>query len=257
MDEEQYGTTADYLRAFEAIQAEGITDSHLALLRAHLAAPGHATTWASLATVVGYSNGSSVNLQYGRLAERIAQRLGLSAKPHDPTGEAWWLWVLVRWAEGRDPETGHTVFVLRRPAVEALRRLGWEQPTGFPSPDEVPADSPLIEGAVCRITVNAYERNPEARRQCIVAHGTACCICGFRFGAEYGAEVEGYIHVHHVRPLSEVGSAYAVDPVGDLRPVCPNCHAVLHLGGRCRSIKEVQHLWARQRHAESDARRRE
>ena len=49
------------------------------------------------------------------------------------------------------------------------------------------------------------ERNPEARRRCIAAHGTACCICGFSFGAVYGPEAEGYIHVHHIRPLAQVG----------------------------------------------------
>lgn len=59
-----------------------------------------------------------------RFAERVARQLVRVAKPHDPDGEAWWLWVLVRWAEERDPESGHTVFVLRRPAVEALQQLG-------------------------------------------------------------------------------------------------------------------------------------
>jgi predicted HNH restriction endonuclease len=34
-----------------------------------------------------------------------------------------------------------------------------------------------------------------------------------------------------------------VDPVDDLRPVCPNCHAVLHLS-QCRSIEEVRQLLA-------------
>ena len=42
-----------------------------------------------------------------------------------------------------------------------------------------------------------------------------------------GREAEGYIHVHHLRGLSDVGGEYVVDPVNDLRPVCPNCHAVL------------------------------
>jgi len=119
----------------------------------------------------------------------------------------------------------------------------------FVSPDEVPDGGPLVEGAVSRVTVNAYERNPEARRRCIAAHGTSCCICGFSFGAGYGPEADGYIHVHHVRPLSEIGGEYVVDPVEDLRPVCPNCHAVLHLGSRCRSIDEVRQLRAQQRHA--------
>ncbi len=113
------------------------------------------------------------------------------------------------------------------------------------SPDEIPSSIPLVEGATCRITVNAYERNPEARRQCIEAHGTRCCICKFSFGAVYGPEAEGYIHAHHVKPLSEIGAAYVVDPINDMRPVCPNCHAVLHLSGRCRTIEEVRQLWKR------------
>jgi hypothetical protein len=50
-------------------------------------------------------------------------------------------------------------------------------------PEEIVQPSGLVEGAVRSITVNAYERNPEARRQCIEAHGTNCCICGFAFRA--------------------------------------------------------------------------
>jgi hypothetical protein len=114
--------------------------------------------------------------------------------------------------------------------------------TKFTSPDEINTNGPLVEGSTCRIIVNAYERNTEARRKCIEAHGANCYICGFSFGVVYGNEAEGYIHVHHVRPLSEIKAEYVVNPVTDLRPVCPNCHAVLHLGGRCRSIDEVRHL---------------
>jgi hypothetical protein len=124
MDDEQFGSAADYLRAFQTLQAEGIADNHRALLRAHLAAPGQATTWANLAAAVGYPNGASVNLQYGQLAQLVARQLGLSDKPHDPNGQAWWLWALVRWGEARDPDSGHTVFVLRRSVVESLQQLG-------------------------------------------------------------------------------------------------------------------------------------
>ena len=118
-------------------------------------------------------------------------------------------------------------------------------------PEEVTATPTLPEGALSRITINAYERNADARRRCIEAHGTVCCICGFDFGAVYGELARGYIHVHHLRPLSRIGGAYEVDPVEDLRPVCPNCHAVLHLGGECRSIEEVRQLLARNRTAPS------
>jgi len=109
-------------------------------------------------------------------------------------------------------------------------------------PEEISQPSGLVEGAVRSIMVNAYERNPKARRECIHAHGTACCICGFTFGAVYGKVAEDYIHIHHIRPLSEVNGEYIVDPVKDLRPVCPNCHAVLHMRGECRGIEDVKSL---------------
>jgi hypothetical protein len=120
--------------------------------------------------------------------------------------------------------------------------VGYQAGVGGLLPEEVQESPPLFEGAVRQITVNAYERNPAARQKCIAAHGTTCCVCGFNFGAIYGPETEGYIHVHHLRALSEADGEYAVDPVKDLRPVCPNCHAVLHLGGECRSIDEVKKM---------------
>ena len=124
MDDEEFGTTADYLRAIEAVRAEGIPDN---LLRAHLRAPGYTTTWARLAEAVGYPTGSAVNLQYGKFAERTALQLGLSDKPLDPNGTAWWLWVLVFWADERDP-SGHTAFVLRRPVIKAAVRIRIQLP---------------------------------------------------------------------------------------------------------------------------------
>ena len=123
----------------------------------------------------------------------------------------------------------------------------------FRLPDEVPAGRPYNEGEVRRVEVNRYERDSQARRACIAAHGTTCCACGFSFAAAYGPVVDGYIHVHHLRPLSEAGGETEVDPVADLRPVCPNCHAVLHLDGQCRSIDELRQLLAQQRHAEPGA----
>ena len=123
MNDKEFGTTDDYRRAFETVRIEGIADKHLALLQAHFYAPDHTATWEQLAADVGYDGGRAVNLQYGRFAERIARKLSLRDKPHDPNGNRWWLWVLVR-AKGRDPESGHTAFVLRRPVVEALQRLG-------------------------------------------------------------------------------------------------------------------------------------
>ena len=180
---------------------------------------------------------------------RVAQLLGIDERP-----EGFWLYVLAGWADERDAVSGHTAFVLRRPVIEALTRLGVFSGEDIELlPDELDAATPIREGARHQVLVNAYERNRKARRRCIAAHGSTCCICGFSFGAVYGPEAEECIHVHHVRPLSERGGPYVVDPVVDLRPVCPNCHAVLHLGGRCRTVEEVGQLLRRQTDAEGGA----
>jgi 5-methylcytosine-specific restriction protein A len=98
------------------------------------------------------------------------------------------------------------------------------------------------EGAVNRVTVNAYERNPIARRDCISRYGTTCTVCGFDFERKYGSRAKGIIHVHHERPLSEIGEEYSVNAVDDLKPVCPNCHAVIHSKVLAYSIEQVREM---------------
>lgn len=110
-------------------------------------------------------------------------------------------------------------------------------------PEEVTA--PVhFEGAVREIKVNAYERNPLARKRCLEFYGCSCVLCGFDFEKTFGKFAAGFIHVHHLVPLSDIGQSYEVDPIRDLRPVCPNCHAAIHLGGVVRSIDEVKALLA-------------
>jgi hypothetical protein len=116
-------------------------------------------------------------------------------------------------------------------------------------PGEITRPPLYFEGAIRQVTVNAYERNNAAVLQCKTAKGTVCVICGFDFGAVYGIEFAGFIHVHHLRPLSEVGGEYVVDPVADLCPVCPNCHAVIHHGGRLRTVDEMRQVLRQQRGA--------
>jgi hypothetical protein len=112
--------------------------------------------------------------------------------------------------------------------IEGLQQLRSTEIDAFRSPDEIPIQK-HYEGAKKQVTVNAYERNPRAREACIAHHGNSCTVCGFDFGRQYGAIGAGYIHVHHLKPLSEIGAKYEVDPEKDLRPVCPNCHAMLHI----------------------------
>lgn len=89
-------------------------------------------------------------------------------------------------------------------------------------------DGDHIEGGLKRIEVNRYERNPVNRELCLAAHGYVCRICGFDFEKTYGKIGHHFVHVHHIVPVSKMTEAYVLDPVNDLIPVCPNCHAMLH-----------------------------
>lgn len=102
--------------------------------------------------------------------------------------------------------------------------------------------SELIEGAKKQIVVNAFERNSTARKICIEYYGYKCHVCNFDFGNFYGSEFEGKIHVHHLKALSEIREEYTIDPINDLRPVCPNCHLALHSSKRNipYTIEELQ-----------------
>ena len=111
-------------------------------------------------------------------------------------------------------------------------------------PDEVTEeDQTLLEGKTKKVSVNVYERNPIARQQCIDHYGYKCVICDFDFEEAYGDIGKSFIHVHHLIELSSIGDEYSIDPINDLRPVCPNCHAMLHKTKPAYTIEEIkQHL---------------
>ena len=98
----------------------------------------------------------------------------------------------------------------------------------------------IFEGALKQTVVNIYERNPLARKICLEFHGVKCSICSFDFEYTYGDLGKNYIHVHHLIPLSEIKENYEIDPLKDLVPVCPNCHAMIHRVKPAIAIKEIR-----------------
>ena len=106
-------------------------------------------------------------------------------------------------------------------------------------PDSV---APAVEGARRLVYINSYERSHAAREACKRIHGTSCVVCGFDFGAIYGSSFHGFIHIHHLRPLADIGEEYVVDPKTDLVPVCPNCHAIIHSESPPLSLGAVRKL---------------
>lgn len=114
------------------------------------------------------------------------------------------------------------------------------------SSGEVPVypeeDPPLIEGGLVSVRVNRYEQNPRARAACLAHHGPACAICGFDGGTAFGQAGKGLIHVHHLVEVSRRQGPYVVDPVADLVPVCPTCHAMIHLRRPAYTLAEVRSM---------------
>jgi putative restriction endonuclease len=199
------------------------------MLEIHYHAPEHTMTATQMAKAMGYRNWGGANLHYGVLAKLVGEALGWHPPPETN------LYVL---AEFEKP--GREWHWIMRPQVSnALEMLGWVK-TEHVIPEEVDNTGPFHEGAAREIRVNAYERSSVAREQCILHHGCECAVCGIVLANLYGEAAQGYIHVHHLRQLSEIGESYQVDPIRDLVPVCPNCHAVIHLRKPPYSIKEVK-----------------
>jgi 5-methylcytosine-specific restriction protein A len=110
----------------------------------------------------------------------------------------------------------------------------------FDSPEEITVAATHTEGSVRHVLVNAYERSSAARAACLAHYGHTCSVCGFDFEKTYGLIGKDFIHVHHLKEISSIAQSYQVDPVQDLRPVCPNCHSMLHRRTPAYSIDELK-----------------
>lgn len=100
----------------------------------------------------------------------------------------------------------------------------------------------FTEGLITEVRLTRYERNPYARKVCLEHYGYSCSVCKFNFEQVYGDIGKNFVHVHHLTPLANIGRVYNVDPVEDLRPVCPNCHAMLHRKKLGFTIEELKSL---------------
>lgn len=160
-----------------------------------------------------------------RVAQKFAWLSTKSQKKHQPS-----LITYLQRVLGRD---------IPAPYYEALPHSR-QSPAFLRLPEEMPEAQKLYEGSRVQIVVNAYERNPVARQMCIAHFGAQCVVCGFDFAEKYGDIAAGIIHVHHLTRLADIGEAYEVDPIEDLRPVCPNCHVVIHQHNPPFTIEEVQ-----------------
>lgn len=231
----------DYALALERVLGK-LTKLQRGLLEALVDAPDEGLSGKQIATLLGLEHHAGVNRAIVSLAMRLTKAVGVEPPKRQATTtrgvERWWHVV----ALGRTAPGNRFIWKLRPALRDAARAagLGGEAERVFAEERE---EGTLREGALRLVRVNAYERNALARRRCIEHHGTACAVCGLTLGSVYGALAEGLIHVHHLRPLSERGGVdYELDPIADLRPVCPNCHVVLHRRTPLLTIEELRAL---------------
>ncbi len=103
------------------------------------------------------------------------------------------------------------------------------------------------EGAKIQVLVNSYERNLHARSKCLDFYGYSCSVCQINFEMTYGIIGKEFIHVHHLKEISEIGNEYVIKPIHDLRPICPNCHSMIHQKKPCYTLKELTEIYLNMR----------
>ena len=102
-----------------------------------------------------------------------------------------------------------------------------------PNPEELSGEGPsaatVTESRRYRLH-RRIERNPSARKLAKKHHGNQCQACGFDFAINYGSIGEGFIEVHHLRPLSSLqeGAVVTYDAATDFAVLCSNCHRMIH-----------------------------
>ena len=103
-----------------------------------------------------------------------------------------------------------------------------------------------VEGKKFEVITTKYERSRKNRALCLAYFGSSCQICAFNFEATYGEQAKDYIHVHHIEQVSDLGEARKINPLTELIPLCPNCHAVAHLRNPPYSPRELRDMIKRE-----------
>ncbi len=110
-------TAEEYQEALAAMRDQ-MTVRQLLLLQRHYAAPGRTTTARRLAEAVGFQDWRGVNLQYGTLAKRVCDALGVAVD-----GDS--MFALATFTRDPGIDQGECQLVMRVQVARALEQLGW------------------------------------------------------------------------------------------------------------------------------------
>ncbi|SAI88513.1 hypothetical protein MBBA_1661 [Methanoculleus bourgensis] len=239
----------DPLEISAEVWAELLTDSEvtrkddLEILKLIYESRSHEMHAAEIALKLNLSHHVTLNSQIGRFSKRVIAKTEVRPPLREDGKPRWWHVPFL----GYDKKDGTCAWIMRPELVAACERVFGPSDSELVYPGEMTIEdnTVLSEGAVSKIFVNRYERNKQARAACIEHYGCRCAVCGFDFEKVYGPIGQNKIHVHHLMPLSEIRQEYKIDPVRDLRPVCPNCHLIIHCKSDPFTIDEVkEQIWS-------------
>ena len=115
--------TAEQFKA--ALLTARISETELAILRAQYGAHDHTISPAQLAKELHYGNYSVVNMQYGKLAHRVADVLHYQPGPF-PGGDPHWWRTLSYWNDDAPlGKEGQDQWIMRPELAQALQELKW------------------------------------------------------------------------------------------------------------------------------------
>jgi hypothetical protein len=108
------------------------------------------------------------------------------------------------------------------------------------------AELAAVEGAV-RLSLVRHRKREYTLREAKISearklgNGRLKCEvprCCFDFASVYGELGRDYAQVHHLKPIGD-RTTPSETKLSDLAVVCANCHAMIHRGGKCRSLDNL------------------
>jgi hypothetical protein len=257
MTEEIDYTNPDYIPPHEEyvrfLKNSRITDFERSVLLALYAAPGHEARNADIAEAIS-SEMLPVNGALGRLGGKAVDYLKINLPDRALPSHA------IAWFGRPD---GYWYSVMHDSVRAAIVALGWADEaareygefwrgnrgtnpaaaTGAGQTDEAGTETETyLEGRRREHLRVSRARNGRARDECIAHYGPHCDVCIFDFEVAYGERGRAFIEVHHLELVSgQQEEEYEIDPIKDLRPVCSNCHRMLHRYGLISTdeLKEI------------------
>lgn len=143
---------------------------------------------------------------------------------------------------GAGGNAGRTFLVIKNPTV-GLRVLLQDAGRILDETIEITKiNDHYVEGALRDVQMQRHERSHAARQACLAHYGYDCFACGANLQLRYRGLQFELIHVHHEEPLSANFGPREVDPVEEMKPICPNCHAVIHSKSPPYSIDELRQM---------------